>query len=121
MDIFNGESFYEAYLTFKNTLPIGEKFDFFGIGDANFMMNSGSYFVIQAAILGYIIALWMVNKACVCGAKNKTVRQIGIFVHSKNYVHDFISASFKLFLESYFDIVICTMINLVAFKRSKNL
>lgn len=46
MDIFNGESMYEMLLVFKETTAVGEKFDFFGMGDGNFIMNSGSYFVI---------------------------------------------------------------------------
>ena len=57
---------------------------------------------------------------CICFSKYEKARLLGIYVYSKSYVNDFLHSSFKLFLESYFDIVICTMINLVSFKRSKN-
>lgn len=67
-----------------------------------------------------MVLLWLTNKTCTCFAGSKIVRKIGIAVHSNNYFHDFVASSFKLFLESYFDIVICTMLNLVSFKRSKN-
>ena len=46
MDILSGEDYYEMMFAFKETDPVGEKWAFFGIGDSNFVMNSGSYFVI---------------------------------------------------------------------------
>ena len=46
MDIFNGEGYYEEIFSFKETEAIGEKWGFFGMGDSNFVNNSGSYFVI---------------------------------------------------------------------------
>ena len=46
MDIFDGEGIYEEIFTFKETEAIGEKWAFFKFEDSNFMMNSGSYFVI---------------------------------------------------------------------------
>jgi hypothetical protein len=46
MDILQSEDRYEEYLKFKATDPVNDAFAFFGIGDKNFVMNSGSYFVI---------------------------------------------------------------------------
>jgi hypothetical protein len=46
MDILSGEAFYERNFIFKETSPINQKFDDFGIGDKNFVMNSGSYLIM---------------------------------------------------------------------------
>jgi hypothetical protein len=46
MDIFSGEEFYAKHFTFRYTTPINERFDEFGIGDKNFIMNSGSYLIM---------------------------------------------------------------------------
>ena len=58
MDIFNGEGYFEEWFVFKETGAIGEKWAFFGIGDANFINNSGSYFVLQLGIRNYEIEIW---------------------------------------------------------------
>jgi hypothetical protein len=46
IDVFSGEAFYEKHFTFKETSPINERFEEFGIGDKNFIMNSGSYLIM---------------------------------------------------------------------------
>ena len=46
MDLFSGEDFYEANMIFKETEPPTEKFAFFGVDNSNFMLNSGSFYVI---------------------------------------------------------------------------
>ena len=74
MDIFNGEGIYENAFVFKETLPIGEKWAFFGMDNSNFIMNSGSYFVIIGGLLVYTIGLWMTNKICLIFSKNKRAR-----------------------------------------------
>ena len=46
MDILQTEDAYGKYLKFKETDPMNDAFAFFGIGDKNFVNNSGSYFTI---------------------------------------------------------------------------
>jgi hypothetical protein len=46
MDILKSEDFYADNLVFKSTDAVNESFAFFGIGDKNFILNSGSYFMI---------------------------------------------------------------------------
>ena len=120
MDIFNGEGYYEELFSFKETDAVGEKWGFFGIGDSNFINNSGSYFVIQLGMALYLLFFYLINKICVYSARYSLARKIGIFVYEDNYLGSFIDGVVKLFLESYFDIVICTFINLTAFIRAKN-
>ena len=46
MDILQAEEIYANNLEFKETEPINDAFNFFGIGDKNMVYNSGSYFLI---------------------------------------------------------------------------
>jgi hypothetical protein len=121
MDIFNGEGTYEEHLLFKETSPIGVKWAFFGIENSNFILNSGSYFVIIGGMAFYAFVFWTLNKACAYLAKFSYTRKFGMFIYEENYYEGFIFGVKKLFLESYFDLVICTFINVIAFIRSKNL
>lgn len=41
-------------------------------------------------------------------------------MHEKNYLQGLISSSQKLFLESYFDIAMCSILNTLAISRSKS-
>jgi len=85
MDIFNGEGYYEELLSFKETAAIGEKWAFFGIDNSNFILNSGSYFVIEGGLLIYILVLYLINELCVLFRKSLVARKIGMFVHIDGY------------------------------------
>ena len=68
-----------------------------------------------------MVVFYTVNKVCAYYAKYPTARKVGMYVHEDNYWVGLVNGSFKLFLESYFDLVICTTINVTAFVRSKNM
>jgi len=46
VDIFSGEVIYLTLFEFTPTDPLTDNFEQFGIGDLNFLINSGSYFVV---------------------------------------------------------------------------
>ena len=46
MDLLSGEDFYENNFQFRETQPLNDRFDDFGIGDMNLVMNSGSFFIM---------------------------------------------------------------------------
>jgi len=81
------------------------------------MMNSGSYFVIQASLFGYYFITYFVNKGCTFGARIPNLRRLGMLAYEDSYWNEFIKASYKLFLESYFDLVMCVLLNLFAFVK----
>ena len=120
MDIFDGEGLYEKIFEFKETSAIGEKWAFFKFEDSNFIMNSGSYFVIILQLILYDATYFVINRICVACAKKKLARKLGVFVYQDSYIGNFKNSVIKLFLESYFDIVICSAINITAFIKSKN-
>ena len=112
MDILSSEERYEKYLKFIETDPMNDAFAFFGIGDKNFINNSGSYLTIQVGLIIYYIFLFLVNRLAVCFATNHYARKIGIRVYENNYFKAL--GIIKLYMESYFDIVFCSFINLTA-------
>ena len=65
MDIFSGEDLYDMILEFKEVAPPSEHFAFFGVDSSNFILNSGSYFVIQGGLLIYFLTLKIINTICV--------------------------------------------------------
>ena len=77
MDVFEMSGYYEEWFVFLETSPVNFNFEEMGMGDRNFVMNSGSFFLIvlffaieyvfNEGILKYI-SKWM--------AHNKTIRTV---------------------------------------------
>ena len=47
MDLWKAEDLYEIIFIFKETAPLTDKFDQFGVGDKNLIMNSSSVLIIH--------------------------------------------------------------------------
>ena len=58
---------------------------------------------------------YLTNKLCARYAKSIVARKIGMFAYEENYWRELVKATYKLFLESYFDLVMCVMLNTFAF------
>jgi hypothetical protein len=54
-------------------------------------------------------------------AKNRFARKIGISVYENNYWKYFLDSIVKLYMESYFDLIFCTLINVAALMESKDM
>jgi hypothetical protein len=54
MDVLSGRLLYKSVLNFKEENPFNGNFAFFGFYDSNMINHSGSYFLIQISIAGYI-------------------------------------------------------------------
>ena len=61
MDIFDGQGLFEKIFEFKETEAIGEKWAFFDIDNSNFIMNSGSYFVIFVGLFVHMVTFSLIN------------------------------------------------------------
>ena len=49
MDIFNAKEIYEAFMIFNAAdTPFNDNFDLYGVGDKNFLMNTGSLVLISS-------------------------------------------------------------------------
>jgi hypothetical protein len=51
MDVLDGGRFYSLMFEFKETGSLNDMYDLIGIEDKNFIMNSGSYFIITLFIV----------------------------------------------------------------------
>ena len=54
VDPFDGNQIYAKWFVFQPTDPVNENFHFFKIEDSNFVMNSGSFFIIFASIVATV-------------------------------------------------------------------
>ena len=63
----------------------------------------------------YFLLKYFINLLAICFARNKYARKIGIYVYEKSFFNTFKKSIIKFYMESYFDIIFCTFINLAAF------
>jgi hypothetical protein len=85
------------------------------IMDKNFVMNSGSYFIIFTAILGFQLSKLLINLLARKLSKHKLARRIGVKVHEESYFKIVWDAGLKLFIECYFDLSMCVLLMVLSF------
>lgn len=113
MDVLSGEAFFESNFVFKETDPLNEKFDSMGMSSLNFVMNTGSYFILLILIYLSFYIRRCINYVCTKFARYKLVRKLALKVHEhKEEPIKMQLASIKLFLESYFDITMANMLGI---------
>ena len=115
MDVFDGSGLYAQVFDFKPTEPLTPNFESFGISDKNFMMNSGSYFIFFISFFVINGSLFLINKISVWQAHRSIFRKIGMKVYSNSYWGDTKYSSLKLYMESYFDLTMCSFLGYLAF------
>lgn len=114
MDIFHGEDLMAMLWNFKETSMLSTQFDLFGMGDKNMFYNSGSFFVFLA--LGFVLAFiaCIINFVTSRCNSYKRCRRVGYWVYSSGIISKFQAYYTKLFLESYLDMGLCTLANILA-------
>ena len=120
MDVLDGKDLYTDWFDFKQTEPLNSNFELYDVNNKNFVINSGSFFILLGGILVFTLAKYFCNKLMVCFSQYSFARSIGLRVYKKSYYGDFKSAGLKLLMESYFDIAMCTLLNVLAFLERKN-
>jgi len=85
MDIYQGEEIYGNNLEFKETDPINDAFNFFGIGDKNMVYNSGSYFLLQISIFVWVLAKFLINFIAKKHSKKHYARKAGMWAYEDSY------------------------------------
>jgi hypothetical protein len=118
MDVMRGEEVIDATFRFRETTAVNDQFELFGFGDKNFMLNSGSYLLIVLGLIAYFFTRWVVNKLAVKFSHHQKARQIGMWAYEPNTLRSMSTAFKKLFLESYFDLLFCTFINVLALQHA---
>ena len=90
-------------------------FEQMDIGDKNFIMNSGSYFILMSIMCVHLLGCFLINFMTARCPKIKTFRKLGMRVYYRSYTRSLMVGQFKLFLESYFDLSICGILGVFAF------
>lgn len=65
MDIFSGEELFDSLFEFSESPALNDNFDYYGIGTKNYLLNSGSYFVMQGLLVLFIASKQVINKVAV--------------------------------------------------------
>jgi hypothetical protein len=112
LDIFSGEKLYELIFEFREDEPLNEKFDQLDMGGKNFLMNSGSFFIMATLIVWTFYLKRFINFICSKLARFKIARIVGMYFHPEREQESVMyQAALKLFLESYFDLNIAIFLS----------
>ena len=115
MDILDGQGFYTEWFKFRETTPHSEMFEMMDIENKNFVINSGSFFIIVVGIWLWEIDKAIINTVAKVFARYKWARKIGLWAYEKSHLKLLWAACRKLFIESYFDLSMCVMLSLLSF------
>jgi len=89
MDVLDGYGIYSKLFVFRETDPLNDLFEMLDYSDKNFVLNSGSYFVMMVLLLAYYIVGYIINRLAVCFVKVKCCRKIGMAVKEDSYIFAF--------------------------------
>ena len=92
----------------RETPPFSEQFEQYGIGGLNNIENSGSYFFYLFFIPIELVFCYLVNRCAVWKRRHLRARKIGMKVYNPDPWGTFRTAQFRLFLETYSDLVVMT-------------
>lgn len=81
LDIFSGEKLYELMFEFREDEPLNEKFDQLDMGGKNFLMNSGSFFIMAFLIFFTFYLKRIINFICSKLARFRISRIVGMYFH----------------------------------------
>lgn len=112
-DVFDGESYYDQWFEFEPTNPVNENYILLGIGDSNFIFNSGSYFIIFGGLFTAEVIKYSFNRLLVFGARYFHVRKVGIWLNRGRVGFDY--SVLKLTLETHLDMCLATFMMIYAF------
>lgn len=114
-DFFDAQFIYKESFEFKETPAFSDNFDFFGFGDKNFLMNSGSFFPFVIMIAGEQIMVWVLSKVTVKLASCSVCRRVGTWLYKNKDEGTLLFPYQKLFLEVYFDLFLVTLLHFHSF------
>ena len=78
VDLLSGEDLYEKWLEMEPTSPLSAKFSELDYETKNFLLNSGSFFVMLTFVLLEPILRALINLLCLACRRYELSRQIGL-------------------------------------------
>jgi hypothetical protein len=113
LDPFDGEDYYHAWFSFQETGALNDKYLLLGIDSKNFLVNSGSYFIICALALCFFWCKFIVNRIARCLSRIRLVRIVCIWLESNKFpIPQFF---LRLTIEMYFDMFLAVGLQIYAF------
>jgi len=85
IDPFYGREFFNSMFSFHVTRPLNPTFELFGFNNLNFVLMSGSYFVIQLGVLAYFGIRMLLNKIALKHSSKSWARKLGPWAHEDSY------------------------------------
>ena len=101
---------------FLETPPFSMNFEWFGISDQNFIYNSGSYFIFVALIVLSFTGRELISRVMILCRRQEWARKLGVATSNEAYYFGMKQALQKLFIESYFEILLAVSVGLMAFR-----
>ena len=118
LDIFDGSGLYREMFSFSDTTPLNSNYEFLGVDTSNFMLNSGSFFIFVAIIIGQWFAKWVTNRLMLCCWHSRLAQNMGEVVYDGSSLRSLCMAQIKLAIEAYLDMTLATALNCVYFVRN---
>ena len=69
MDLLDGAGYYSKWFDLRPTQPINDAWEMMDIDNKNFILNSGSYFIIQTGLLAFYLIRFIINSLAACCPK----------------------------------------------------
>lgn len=117
LDIFDGENFYEG-LGFRETSPLNSNYELLMIENRNFMINSGSFFIIMFGTAVFSLIKTGFNFVAKKYVHSNALRKIGILINSTD--NSLVPGMISLYMEMYLDMMIALFMMTHAFNEVKD-
>ena len=85
MDLLDGAGYYSKWFDLRQTKPINDAWEMMDIDNKNFILNSGSYFIIQTGLLVFYLIRFIINSLAACCPKYKRVQKVGMWAFEESY------------------------------------
>ena len=72
MDLLDGKGYYSEWFDLRHTEPISDMWEMMDMEDKNFLLNSGSYFMIQTGLLVFYLISFIINSLAACCPRYKS-------------------------------------------------
>lgn len=106
-------SFLADYVPAHETSPYSSNFEFFSIGDKNFLFNSGSFFTVLVLIAFTHITGIVLYSIAGLFPSIHLCRKVGMSTFNKERGKQIKYSLQKTFLEMYFDLFICLVLHVL--------
>jgi len=121
LDIFSGEELFSIIFSFKETTPLNSIFEKNGVDSKNYISNSGSFLIIIIGLLINHVVIKALIWLCKKFGHFKCARYFGKWLDTKDQsIADVHKSILKLFMETYFDNSLATILSIYGFIEDKD-